>query len=397
MKNEVIKYAKEIEGELIGFRHKIHSYAEVGFDLPKTTKLVSEAISAMGGSTKRLGRCGLIAELGQGKCPTVLLRADMDALKIRERTGLPFAAKNGNMHACGHDIHTSMLLGAFYILSKLQDKIRGRIKFVFQPAEETLEGCADMIEGGLLDEKIDMALAIHVLSGTELPCGTFIVPEGGVSAPSSTFFKITVRGTSAHGGMHTDGRDALACAARILQSIEELPCREFNSKDPVAVTVGTFNGGNAPNVIADLCELCGTARATSRETGKRLFLRITELSSGIARLYGCRAKAEILSFCPPLVNDGTCSERIAKYARELFGNDRVLSSAAARGASGGSEDFAFIAERVPSCAVAISAGSIAEGHSAPLHNPETILSDDSIRHGAAYLAFSALRYFDEMR
>ncbi len=393
--DDILKKAKEIAPRLTEYRHELHSYAEVGFELPRTTALIKDILGDFDCVTENCGRAGIVTRLGNEKGRAILLRADMDALNIREECGLPFSAHNGNMHACGHDIHTAMLLGAFEILYDYRDKIPGRVIFAFQPAEETLEGASDMIASGLLDGGVDMAMMIHVICGTDLPTGYTVVSSGGISAPSSDFFKITINGKSAHGGMPNEGCNALACAARILFLIEELPSREFSAADKVTVSVGTFNSGLAPNVIADLAELCGTARAYDDPTGERLKKRLAELSEGVARLFGCSAEFTVTSSTPPLRNDSVCSERVIGFARELFGRDSCALSDELGEGRGGSEDFAYIAKEVPSVAVAMSAGSPAEGYDYPLHNPKTLLNDDVIRRGAALLAYSALRYFDE--
>ena len=393
--NRIKKKAEEISPELIEYRHKLHSFAECGFELPKTLELVKAALHKTDCKLRKCGRAGLVGELCAGQGKTVLLRADMDALHIKEETGLPYASKSGSMHACGHDIHTAMLIGAIKVLCSFKDKIQGRIIFAFQPAEETLEGAADMISDGLLDEKIDMAMALHVLAGTDLPLGYTVVSSAGISAPSSDFFKITLRGKSAHGGMPSEGADAIACGARIINSIEEIRSRGLGKAEEITVSIGTFNGGTVPNVIAEKAELRGTARAYSVEARDRLIAELNLITGKTSARYKCTSEFEITSSCPPLLNDPDCSERAYRYAKEVFGDKLCALSESLCGKGGGSEDFAYISQRVPSVAIAISAGSRSEGYDAPLHNPKTRLSDDVIRHGTSLLAYSALSYFAE--
>ena len=387
----ILETANMITPRLIEHRRIIHSFAETGFDLHKTFEYVRDVIGDFDCKVRKCGRCGLVSPVGKGRA--VLLRADMDALPIREETGLNYAAHNGNMHACGHDIHTAMLLGALEIILKIKDKIKGRIVFAFQPAEEILKGAKDMIDDGLLDEEIALAMMLHVMTGSDLPTGTIVIPGGGVGAPSSDFFKINVIGKGAHGASPADGKNALAVAARVLFSIEELASREYSVSDDVTVSVGCFNSGSAPNAIAEYAELQGTIRAYNHKTRKQLVERIKELSNGIASLYGCESKMEITSSCPALVNDGEKADTVASYMNELFGEDYVIKSSGNRG--GGSEDFAYIAERVPGVMMAISAGCRDEGHVYPLHNPRTTFSDEVLARGAAALAYSAIRYLDE--
>lgn len=394
--NSILSKSREISEKLIEYRHKLHSVAELGFDLPETVALVKDVLGDFDCKIRKCGRSGIITSLGSGTGRTLLFRADMDALPITEESGLPYAATNGNMHACGHDIHTAMLLGAFEILYDYREKINGRVLFAFQPAEETLEGASDMLANGLLDGGVDMAMMIHVISGTELPTGYTVVSSPGVSAPSSDFFKITVHGKSAHGGMPTDGKDALACSARITLLISDIQALGFNFSDQIILSVGTLSAGAAPNVIADRAELCGTVRSFSKQTRDRVIARISEISSGVAALFGCRVDFEITSSCPPLKNDPIASEKAYRYALDLFGRDFCdLSENLGKSGSGGAEDFAYIGSEVPSVTVAMSAGSRSNGFDKPLHNSKTVLSDDVIRYGAAYLAYSALSYFAE--
>lgn len=393
--DEIIKRSKEIENKLVGYRRQIHRNPEIGFNLPETTKLVSNVLHELGADIRPCGKSGIVCSLGKGK-RTVLLRADMDALKIKENTGLNYASKNGNMHACGHDIHTSMLLGAYEILLCFQDKIQGRIAFAFQPAEETLEGARDMVSAGLLDCGVDMAMMIHVISNTDFPVGYTIVSSPGISAPSSDFFKITVEGKSAHGGTPNEGQDALACCARIATLIEDLQKSQQAAKSKTIVSLGTIRAGSATNVIADKAELRGTARAYSEDKRNVLISKLKSITEKASSSYNCKTNFTITSSTPPLFNDSACSDRVFKYARELFGEDMCALSATLGGrGSGGSEDFAYICSRVPGIAVAISAGSRSEGYNVPLHNPKTVLSDDVIRYGASLLAYSALSYFAE--
>lgn len=394
--NEILQKSAKINGKLVDLRHRLHSIAEVGFRMNETVALVKDVLGDFDCKIRKCGRAGLVTALGNGMGRTLLLRADMDALPIKEETGLKYAATNGNMHACGHDIHTAMLLGAFELLYEYRDKIQGRVLFAFQPAEETLEGASDMISDGLLDGGVDMAMMIHVLSQTNFRAGYTIVSSPGVSAPSSDFFKITVHGKSAHGGMPSNGKDALACAARITLLIEDLQALGFSWLDRATLSVGMLEGGTAPNVIADKSVLCGTVRAYSKDTRARLLERIGDAADRVADIFGCRTELEITTSCPALKNDEACSEKIFRYAKELFGEDFcTLSDNLGGKGGGGSEDFAYISDIVPSVTVAMSAGSAAEGYDKPLHNPQTMLSDDVIRHGAALLAYSALSYFAE--
>ena len=393
--SEIMKKAEKINEKLVRYRRSLHCNAEIGFKLPNTLKLVSKALRSLGATVEPCGRAGLVCSLGSGK-RTMLLRADMDALEIEEKTGLPFASKNENMHACGHDIHTSMLLGAYEILNDYRDKIQGRVIFAFQPAEETLEGARDMIDAGLLADGVDIAMMIHVLSATDFKTGYTIVSSPGISAPSSDFFKVCVKGKSSHGGMPSEGKSAISCAARVITSIEELQDANRQIGSSAIVSVGTVQAGKAPNVIAETAELCGTARAYSAADRSALIAELKKIAALHSEEYGCSAEFTVTSSCPPLFNNRKCSEAVYRYARALFGKENcALSDELGGRGGGGSEDFASICDLVPGVAVAISAGSRSEGFTEPLHNPKVRFSDDVIRYGAALLAYSALSYFAE--
>ena len=393
--DKILSLARRIERELIEFRREVHSVAEVGFNLKRTCRLIEEALGDYDCEIRKVGRSGIVTSLGSGDGRTMLLRADMDALPIREESGVTFASHNGNMHACGHDIHAAMLLGAFKILFKFKDKIQGRVLFCFQPAEETLEGARDMISAGLLDGGVDLALMLHVILGTDFPTGYTIVASEGVCAPSSDFFKITVRGKSAHGSTPHLSKNALACAARVILSIEELPAREFSVSDDVVVSVGRIECGEAANIIPDTAVIYGTARAYSEEVRAALKSRIESIAKGLCAIYGLSCDMEITSSCPTLVNDKEASERLLTFTRELLGSEMCIGSDKLGTRGGGSEDFAYISQRVPSVMASISAGSRSEGYEYPIHNSYAVFDERVISTGAAVLAYSALRYFEE--
>lgn len=390
LSDSILKDAAEISHKITEHRRALHSCAEIGFDTVKTREYIIAQLNELGLDPISVGRGGIVAYIGSGNGKTVLLRADIDALPICEESGEKFATKNGNMHACGHDLHAAMLLGAAAILCKIKDKIQGRIQLCFQSAEETLEGARDMISAGLLDKKIDAALMIHVMTGVRLPCGCCVVCSGGVSAPSSDFFEITVRGKGAHGSTPHLSNNALATAARILLSIEDLPSREFSISDDAVLTVGVLNSGTAANAIPSTAKLCGTARAYDASVREKLLNRCEKIALGTAEIFGCRAEMKITSSCPPLVNDEKVSHKVYGALVNTLGKDSVMLSDSLGTRGGGSEDFAYISQGVPSVMIALSAGAKSDGYDVPLHNPKTRFDERALPAGAAVYATAAL-------
>lgn len=385
-----LEKAKEMEGRIIEHRRWLHSHAEVGFDLKETRKYVFDELTKMGYSPKQVGKCGIVVELNPEEEKCFLLRADMDALPIQEETDVPFASENDSMHACGHDMHTAMLLGAAQLLMNNKKKIQGAVKLVFQPAEEILEGAADMIASGVLDNpKPAGAMMIHVVSGTNLPIGSVIVSSPGVSAPAADYFKIQVQGKGCHGSMPQEGVDALSIAARIVTALQQIHTRELPADDGSVLTIGTMKAGSADNVIADTAILGGTIRAYSEETRSFICKRIDEISKSIA--IALRGSAEVIfgSGCPTLVNEKAMCQRILKALQELLGDKAITAAQFGSHRSGASEDFAYISHRVPSVMVALSAGS----SQYPLHHPKVTFDESALAVGTAVFCQCAEEFF----
>ena len=254
----MLEKAMKIKDELVEHRRWLHAHAETGFDLHETSNYVCRQLEDMGYLPRRVGRCGIVADHNRSKGPTILLRADMDALPIREETGLDFAGQAGNMHACGHDMHTAMLLGAARLL--VNEDLPGNVRFLFQPAEELLEGARDMIDSGVLDV-VDAAMMIHV-GLAPLPVGTAIISSPGISAPAADYFTIHIQGKSCHGSAPQDGIDPIPAAAQILLAIQNIQTRELGLNDRAVLTIGSIHGGTAANVIADTVEMRGSLRTT---------------------------------------------------------------------------------------------------------------------------------------
>ena len=277
---KLLREAEEIRDRVLSERRTLHQCPGTGFDIGETLAFVRKELADMGLQPVDCGRAGLVALVG-GKKPgkVFLLRSDMDALPIREEADVEFASQNGRMHACGHDLHTSMLLGAARLLKAHEDEIEGTVKLMFQPAEEIFEGSHDMIEAGLLENpKVDAALMIHVMAGMPFPAGTVIVSAPGVSAPAADYFEIKVQGKGCHGSMPNTGVDPLTAAAHILIALQEIHARELALGDRAVLTIGTMNGCTAANDIPDLVTMGGSIRTFDEETRAFIKQRMSEIA-----------------------------------------------------------------------------------------------------------------------
>lgn len=403
---QLLKQAKNYQNKLVETRHYLHQHAETEFNLTETKKYIKAELAAMGYEPKDCGKCGITVTVGGKKSGKVfLLRGDMDALPIKEESDVPFSSINGNMHACGHDMHATMLLGAAKLLKDMEDDINGTIKLMFQPAEEVFEGAKDMIGAGVLENpKVDAALMIHVMAGMPFPAGTVIVCSGGVSAPGADFFKIKIQGKGCHGSMPNNGVDPINVAAHIITALQEIHSRELSLNDDAVLTIGSIHGGQAPNIIPDTVEMNGSIRTYDEEIRKYLKNRMTEISTQIASAF--RAKAEV-SFdrgCPVLLNNADLSKDVAKYAKELLGSDKaltqseLLSKSADSGKpvkSTGSEDFAYISQEVPSIMLSLAAGEPEKGYAYPQHHPKVKFDESVLSSGSAVYAYTAVRWLEE--
>lgn len=401
----LLQEAKALQPWLVSLRRTLHQNAEVGFDLPKTLHTVKQTLTDLGYDPQMCGRAGLTAQVG-GKRPgaTILLRADMDALPIMEQSGESFAAQNGAMHACGHDLHTAMLLGAAKLLKAHENELCGTVKLMFQPAEEIFEGSQDMLQAGLLDApKVDAAMMLHVMANMPFEPGTVIVAPPGVSAPAADYFEITVQGVGCHGSMPHMGVDSLTAAAHILIALQEISARELAMSDRVVLTIGTFHGGSAANAIADRAVLGGSLRTYDEAVRTQIKTRLEQMAKAIASAYRATASVSFGSGCPTLVNAPELVDKVCRYAKQLLGADRAfstqelqtMSGGKVAGGSAGSEDFAYVSHRVPSVMLALAAGQPEKGYGYPQHHPMVRFDEAALCDGAAVYANMALQFLSD--
>ena len=383
--------AQALRNELLENRRYFHMNAEVGLHMPKARAYVMKKLEEYGVEPRECGE-GVTATLGHGG-RVILLRADMDALPMPEESGLPFACPTGEQaHACGHDFHAAMLLTAAKLLKEDEAALKGTVKLMFQPAEETFEGSQNMIEHGILDDpRPDVALAYHVSPG-KLPLGTYLYNDSGTMMFSVDTFEITVQGRGSHGAYPHLSVDPINIGVHIYLALQELIARESDPSDACLLTVGQFSAGSAANIIPDTAVLKGTMRTNKKEAREKLLRRLREVSEAVAAVYGGSANVAFIHGVPTLVCDPALTRETVGFMTELAVPNAVGYPGISASAS---EDFALIAERVPSAFMYLSAGYADERGDYPAHNPKVQFNEDVLPIGAAYLAHCAVRWLEE--
>ena len=376
--------AQALKERLITDRRQLHRYAEVGTELPSTTAYVMGRLQEMGYEPKEICPSGITATLGKPGGKTILLRADMDALPMQEESGLDFASQNTDAaHTCGHDLHTAMLLGVAKLLKDNEAELEGQVRLMFQPDEEGMNGARLMIEAGILED-VDAGLALHVAPGPYPPGLVLTAP--GVVAASQDRFVIKINGKGCHGAMPHMGVDPISVGSHIVLALQELIARELNASNPVVVTVGVFKAGDAANIIPQAAELQGTLRALSTEARELAKTRLVELCEMTARTYRADCVVEFPVDTPCTVNDPDLTSELSSYVSAMG------LQVAKMPAIMGSEDFAYVSERIPCTFLGIAAGGQEPGYHFPQHNPKVCFNEDALPIGAAILAECAQAY-----
>lgn len=383
---DVLNKACALKEEIKNDYRQLHKMAEAGLELPNTLEYCKEKLCNMGYSPKQIAG-GLLSTVGEGE-ECILLRADMDALPISEESGLEYSAKNGNMHACGHDMHTAMLLGAARLLKESERELSRCVKLCFQPGEETLSGAKRMINAGLLESpRVDSAVMLHVLTGCDFKTGTVVIPSAGVGASGTDFFKVEIKGEGCHGSTPYLGRDPLASAVSALQTLSGLVSREVKGGEGDVLTVGSINAGEAANAIPDRAAFFGTLRSYSDENRAFIKERLYEICSLTASAYRCRACVTFTAGSPSFVNDGELREK----AKRVLCEAEIVPYIVPEGMKGGgSEDFSYVSRLVPSLMLCLGAGERAAGYTEPLHSPRARFDTEALPYGTAVLASMAL-------
>ncbi|QFY08574.1 amidohydrolase [Nonomuraea phyllanthi] len=385
--------ALDMRDELVRLRHSLHTTPELGLHLPRTQEKVLAALEGLPLEVKTgTSLSSVTAVLRGGRPgPAVLLRGDMDALPVAEKNDLPYVSQvPDRMHACGHDLHTTMLAGAARLLSARREELAGDVIFMFQPGEEGYEGAKHMIGEGVLDaagERPVAAYGMHVVSSI-LPPGMFMSRPGPIMAAADTFL-VTVKGRGGHGSTPHLSLDPIAAACEMVTALQTMVTRGFNAFDPVVVTVGSFHGGTADNVIPDEARFEATVRTFSKDNRVKVKRRLVEVVQGIAAAHGLEADASFGMGYPVTVNNDSEADFVGRTADELFGPGRYFVSPQP---IMGSEDFSYVLEEVPGAFVFLGAcPPDRDPATAPYnHSPEAAFDDSVLPDGAALYASLAL-------
>lgn len=395
LRERILKESNDIMPELAEWRQELHRHPEVGFDLEFTKQYVHDELVKIGVEPQPCGKSGWTVVIGKPEGKTILLRADMDALPLIEDTDVPFKSENpGKMHACGHDMHTAMLLGAAKLLKKHEEELEGRVKLMFQPAEEICQGAKDMVDAGVLENpKVDAASMIHVASGMSFPTGLLIITPGGGGASASTEFEVTVRGKGGHGAMPAMSIDPITAIVHIHEALQEIHARELDLGGYLAITVCQIHAGEASNIIPETATMSGTIRAMSVEVQEWAKTRIKEIAEKISAAFRTQVEIRYPKSIPPLIADNAMSDSAHSFMKELLGDGTMLLPKDTKG--GGSEDFAEIALKVPSVAMFLAAGSPNDGYNYPAHHPKVMFDERALPVGTAAHTYFAIRWLQE--
>ena len=391
--NKIKDEAKSISDWIINIRRELHEHPELMYEEFKTSELIRRELDKLDIPYKHpIAETGVLASIGNGNGPCVALRADMDALPIHEETDVPFRSKiDGKMHACGHDCHVSMLLGAAKLLKEKENKINGTVKLLFQPAEEGGAGGKLMREeGALKDPAVERIFGLHVWP--QMPSGQIGSREGTFLAATSSL-SLTVKGVGGHAAVPQLTKDPVLTSARIITNLQSIISRELDPLDSGVVSITVINGGNASNVIPSDVKVKGTLRSLTMEGLKKLQKRVKEIAEGIAQTHGCEAIVEYVgNDYPPTVNDSDMWKFAKKVGIELLGNENVSDLDAVMGG----EDFAYYTEKVKGCFVVLGMNNPDIDATYSVHHPMFKADEDALHIGTALHTIFALKSLEEL-
>ena len=388
------KECEALQTELVTMRRDLHRIPEVGMDLPKTAAYIAGKLDEYGiPYTKNEGDSGLIATIGSGG-RTVVLRADIDALPIAEETGVEYASCHpGCMHACGHDAYAAMLLEAAKVLKAHETELQGTVRLVFQTAEELGQGARVMLRNGAV-EGADAIFGTHIgnLIDKTIPSGTFMVTPGPAMASFDRFI-ITVTGHGCHGSTPEKGVDPVNIQAHVVLALQAINAREFGANVPVVVTIGSVHGGSQYNVIPDQVVMEGTFRTLDEAVRQKVARRIEAIAAGTAAAFGGSAETEIVWGAPPVVNDDAMAAFAAGCAKEVLGEDKVITRLPSPNMGG--EDFACYLQEIPGAFMFLSSSDADLGTDVPHHNSKFNVDERVLWEGAAVFTAIAEKFLSK--
>jgi amidohydrolase len=380
--------ARELFNYTQSMRRDFHMHPELGFQEVRTAGIVAKELQKLGLEvTTGIGKTGVVALIeGTGAGPTLLLRADMDALPIVEQTAAEYASQNqGVMHACGHDGHTAILLTVAKMLNSARDQFPGTIKLVFQPAEEGQGGAESMLTDGVMDNpKVDITLGLHLWN--ERPVGWLGIAEGATMA-GAEMFTITVTGKGGHGAIPQGAIDPVLAGAHIVTALQSIVARNVAPFDSAVISVTQFQGGDAFNVIPPSVKLVGTIRSFKPEVREMVLKRFSEITTGVAEAFGCQVEINNIRLTPPVINQSRTVKLVQSAAKKVLPDSTVDSSAPI---TMGSEDFAFMIEKVPGCFFFVGSANEERGLNYGHHHPKFDVDEQALPRAAALMAQAAM-------
>lgn len=389
--SELLKSVRKQYKSQVKWRRHLHRYPEIANQETKTSAFLKRELRSLGLKILPLNmKTGVLAELrGKLPGPTVAMRSDIDALPVTEQTGLPYASKiSGRMHACGHDVHMAIVLGAAAVLSNLRDKLAGKVRFIFQPAEEDPPGGAKfMVERNALDH-VETIFGLHV--DPLLPTGTVGLCDGPMMAMVLDF-DLTIRGRGSHAARPQLGVDAIVAAAEVVQALQQIASRKVDPAVPFVLTIGCMEGGTARNVIADEVKLACTARTLSPQFGPKIAGLVKRTVGGVCRAHGARFEMTELASYPILENDPATNARFARVYQQMFGKKKVRKV----GPTLGGEDFAYYLQQVPGAMFRLGIRNRQLGAHRPWHSSKFMVDEEAMYFGTALLVGSTLSYLQD--
>ena len=385
--------SKSMSDWIIKIRRELHEHPELMYEEFKTSKLIRRELDKLKIPYKHpVAETGVLASIGNGNGPCVALRADMDALPIHEETDVPFKSKiDGKMHACGHDCHVSMLLGAAKLLKEKENKINGTIKLLFQPAEEGGAGGKLMREEGVLENPdVERIFGLHVWP--QMPTGQIGSREGTFLA-ATTFLDLTVKGVGGHAAVPHLTRDPVLTSAQIITNLQSIISRELDPLDSGVVSISAIQGGQAANVIPPEVKILGTLRSLTMDGLKKLQTRVKEIAESIAKAHECEAIVEYPgNDYPPTVNDGEMWDFAKKIGSDMLGEENVSDLDAVMGG----EDFAYYTEKVKGCFIVLGMNNPDIDATYSVHHPMFKADEDALHIGTALHTIFALKSLEEL-
>jgi amidohydrolase len=389
---EILERAREILPWMVEIRRDLHRHPELGLEEHRTSARVQAILDELGVEHRDgIGGTGVLGLLpGPPDGRTVALRADLDALPIQDAKDVPYKSQvPGKMHACGHDVHTTVLLGAARLLAGMRATLPGTVKLLFQPAEETVGGAQLLIEAGALDDpKVDAVFGLHVEPDVDV--GRFEVRYGQRNA-SSDGVTVVIHGRSGHGAYPAGTVDAIVVAAQVISALQTVVSRNVDARDSAVVSFGKISGGSVGNVVADRVEMVGTVRALDQAIREKVLKRVRETAAGVAAALGARAEVIVEPSYPPLVNDDATVDLVRRNAVRLVGADRVAVKATP---NMGVEDFAYYLQRVPGAFFSLGVRNEAKGIVHTIHNHLFDVDEECMAFGVAMQVSNVLSVLD---